>query len=101
MKITFEYIGGPHDGFVTEGVLGDGGDAERCYHFTNSGTVGYVFKVASEYLVKLLLEEGPQAAHRAGLPKHYYAVAERVDGENDVYIRAEYVANVASPKSHN
>ena len=60
MKIAFEFVGGPLDGKTLVGVLGNGSDAERHYLFTNHGTVGQTFKVASDYTVETLASERDQ-----------------------------------------
>jgi len=54
LNIIFEFAGGPHDGQTLQGRLADGSDAERYYMFTNHGTVGQRFKVASGYTVETL-----------------------------------------------
>ena len=54
LKIIFEFVGGPNDGKVLNGALGDASDAERYYLFTNHGTIGQRLKVASEYAVETL-----------------------------------------------
>jgi hypothetical protein len=80
-----------------QGQLGDGSEAERCYLFTNHGVLGYLFKVASEYVVDLLIREGPEALQQQNLPRHFYVVADRIEDENEVYLRADYVTSAARP----
>ena len=93
LDVTFEFCGGPHDGKVTCGRLGEGGDAERYYLFTNHGTVGYLFKIASDYTVETLAREGLQARKRHNFQKHFYVVAQRAEDDGEVYVKAEYISD--------
>ncbi len=95
MTVTFEFIGGPHDGLMAKGNLGDGGGADRCYPFKGNGIVGLVLKMASEYLIYLLVSEGPGALQRHNRPKHFYLVSERIDEYTEGSLRAEYMTNTA------
>lgn len=96
LNVTFEFQGGPHDGKVVSGFLGEGDDAERYYLFTNHGTIGYLFKVASEHAVEVLARGGLQAASGRKFQKHFYVVSERIEDEAEVYVRAEYVPNAVN-----
>lgn len=91
MNIAFEFVGGPHDGKVVTGMLGDAGDAERYYLFSNHGAVGQRFKVASDYAVETLAQERLQITERHFFQRHYYRVIERLDEPDQIYIRAEYI----------
>ena len=91
LKITFEFVGGPNDGVSLEGTLGDASDAERYYLFTNHGTVGQRFKVASEYAVETLAQETLQEERRHYFQPHYYVVTDHLAENNEVLVRAEYV----------
>jgi hypothetical protein len=64
-KLIFEFVGGPHDGRIVFGIVGEASDAERFFLFSNWGAVGQRFKVASEYAVETLAKEKP--AFRAAL----------------------------------
>ena len=71
LSIIFEFVGGPYDGKVATGDLGEAGDAERYYLFTNHGVVGYLFKVASEYAVETLSREGLRPNQGWQFQKHF------------------------------
>ena len=95
LQITFTFAGGPHDGKHAAGRLGDGTDADRYYHLTNHGTVGFLFKVASPYAVETLAREGLASSRQLRFQKHFYVVAGREQDDAQVRIRAEYVPNAA------
>ena len=88
--IIFEFLGGPSDGKSVQGALGDGGDAERYYLFTNHGTVGHRFKVASEYAVETLAHEELKVEEPHHFQPHYYVVTERLDEGDEIWVRAMY-----------
>ncbi len=91
MKIIFEFVGGPKDGTVLEGKLGEPSDAERFYLFSNRGTVGHRFKVASSYAVDTLAEERLKKDKRHHFQQHHYDVIERLEEEDEVHVRARYM----------
>jgi hypothetical protein len=88
--ILFEFLGGPSDGKSVQGALGDGGDAERYYLFTNHGTVGHRFKVASEYAVEILAHEKLKVEVPHHFQPHYYVVTERLEEGDEIWVRATY-----------
>jgi hypothetical protein len=90
-KATFEFVGGPKDGRILEGWLGEGDELDRYYLFSNRGAVGQRFKVASDYAVEILLQEDPQAESRHNFQRHYYQVTDRIEEGGEVWVRAEYV----------
>jgi hypothetical protein len=92
LSITFEFAGGPHDGKVVTGTLGDAGDAERYYLFSNHGAVGQQFKVASDYAVETLAQERLENTDHHFFQRHYYQVIDHLTDDDQVYIRAAYVA---------
>lgn len=87
----FEFVGGPNDGRVLQGRLGEGDDLERYYLFSNHGAVGQRFKVASDYAVQTLLRENLQVESPHQFQPHYYRVTDRVQDGEEVWVRAEYV----------
>ena len=89
--IIFEFVGGPNDGRIVEGPLGEGGDVDRYYAFSNRGTVGQVFKVASDYAVETLAKEELKIETRHHFQPHYYRVTDRLEEGDQLWIRAEYV----------
>lgn len=91
LKIVFEFVGGPNDGRVLQGWLGEPSDAERYYLFTNHGTVGQRFKIASDYAVETLAREVHQETSQRRFQPHYYVVSERLEEDEDVIVRATYV----------
>ena len=91
LKITFEFVGGPNDGKVLLGTLGEPSDAERYFLFTNHGAVGQRLKVASHYAVETLAEEQLKEDRRHYFQRHYYVVANRLEHGEQVWVRAEYV----------
>lgn len=95
LKITFEFVGGPHDGKLVEGVLGQPSDAERYYLFTNHGRIGQRLKVASEYAIETLASEQLKVDTRHNFQRHYYVVTERLEDAEAVYVRAQYLRQTA------
>ena len=93
MTIGFEFVGGPQDGKLVSGQLGEGCDAERHYLFTSHGTVGFLFKVASDFAIETLAHEGLNSNKRHNFQKHFYVVADRLEADGEVYVRAECVPN--------
>lgn len=91
LKIFFEFVGGPNDGHVLDGVLGEASDAERYYLFTNHGEVGHKFKVASQYAIDTLAEEQLKVETPHNFQRHYYVVTDRLEDGNEVWVRAEYL----------
>lgn len=90
-RIIFEFVGGPNDGKVLHGLLGEPSDAERNYLFTNRGTVGYLFKVASQYAVETLANEHMKGKRTHNFQPHYYIVTNRLEDGEEVWVRAEYL----------
>lgn len=90
LKIVFEFIGGPYDGKILHGTLGEPSDAERYFLFSNRGTVGYRLKVASDYAVETLAEEQLKAERRHQFQQHHYVVVDRFEDEDEVRVRAQY-----------
>lgn len=91
LKIHFEFVGGPNDGKVLEGRLGEPSDAERQYLFSHHGRVGQRLKVASPYAVETLASEGLKEDQPHHFQPHYYVVTDRLEEEQEVWIRAEYL----------
>ncbi len=95
LKINFEFVGGPKDGKVLHGVLGEPSDAERHYLLSNRGTVGQRFKVASGYAVETLAREELTQHKRHQFQRHYYIVTDRVEDGDDVWVRVRYAPEAA------
>lgn len=93
LNIKFEFIGGPNDGKVVEGKLGEPCDAERHVLLSNRGLVGQRFAIASDYAIDVLTGEGKNAEH--GIQRHYYVVADRQQKAGEVWVRAEYAPDKA------
>jgi hypothetical protein len=91
LKIIFEFLGGPHDGRVLDGVVGEASDAERCFLFSNWGRVGQRFKVASDYAVETLAREQLREQKPHHFQRHFYVVTERLEDDGEVWVRGEYV----------
>jgi hypothetical protein len=91
LKLIIEFVGGPNDGQVLEGRLGDAGDAERYYLITHHGKVGQRFKVASPYAVETLSQEELREESPHHFQRHYYIVTDRLAEGDEVLVRAEYV----------
>lgn len=90
LKITFEFAGGPHDGKVLQGILGEASDAERYYLFSNQGAVGHRFKVASPYAVETLARERLKEEKPHHFQRHFYVVTDHIEEGDEVWVRAEY-----------
>lgn len=93
LKITFVSTGGPNDGNVLYGALGDGSDAERYYLFTNHGAVRQRFRVASQFAVDTLARKQLKDERRHYFQQHFYLVVDRFEGNHEVWERAEYAPN--------
>jgi hypothetical protein len=89
-EITFQFVGGPNDGQVVRGVVGESSDAERYYFFSNRGTVGQRFKVASEYAVDTLMRERLKVEQPHRFQRHYYVVTDRLEDGDAIWVRAAY-----------
>jgi hypothetical protein len=90
MRINFKFLGGPNDGRVFRGRLGEASDAERYYMVTHHGTVGQRFKVASPYAVETLAEELLNNEKPHQFQRHFYVVSDHVGDADEVWITAEY-----------
>ncbi len=91
LSITFEFIGGPKDGTILRGRLGEPSDAERYYLFTNHGTIGQRFKVASDYAIETLASEELKEEKPHRFQQHYYVVSDRCEEDDEVHVSAEYL----------
>jgi hypothetical protein len=91
LKIIFEFVGGPQDGRILQGVVGDASDAERCFLFSNWGMVGQRLKIASDYAVETLSRERLQDERRHYFQRHFYVVTDRLEDNDEVWVRAEYL----------
>lgn len=98
LTITFAFFGGPNDGQVLCGTLGDSSDAERYYLFSNHGALGYRFKVASPYAVETLAKELLQKEKRHYFQHHIYVITERLEDDEEVDVRAEYLPEAVESK---
>ena len=90
INITFEFVGGPNDGKIVEGPLGEAGPAERLFLFSNRGRVGQRFKIASDYAVEMLVAAMEQGDNSSSFPAHYYTVTDRLEDGGDIWVRVEY-----------
>lgn len=98
VKIVFEFVGGPKDGKILRGELGESSDAERFYLFSNHGAVGNLLKVASNYAVETLAEEQLKKDVRHDFQRHYYVVTDRLEEGDEVWVRAAYVPQAPERK---
>lgn len=95
MNILFEFVGGPNDGKIVEGKLGEPSDAERHYLVSNHGQPGQWFSIASDYDIEALANGALQKKSRP-LQRHHYVVTKRLEDEGTVWVRAEYVSKKAA-----
>jgi hypothetical protein len=91
MRIIVEFAGGPLDGKTVEGEWGDEEEADRYYLLTHHGAVGQRFKIASEYAVETLAREKLKRESRHFFQRHVYEVTHRLEADDEVLVRAEYV----------
>lgn len=91
MMIIFEFAGGPLDGKSVTGIRGDQCEAERYYLLTHRGKIGQRFKIASEYAIDILADEGLQAETPHRFQRHIYEVVDRLEEHDEVLVRAKYV----------
>ena len=101
LDVTFEFVGGPNDGRVVRGKLGEQSDAHRYYLFSHHGRVGQVFKVASEYAIDALSGGAVEEQSVDRFQQHYYVVTERREDEHGgkVWVRADYAPEVSKGTS--
>ena len=99
LSITFEFVGGPNDGNVLRGQLGEASDAERYYLFTNHGAIGQRFKVASQYAIETLASEQLKDETPHHFQRHFYLVTDRREAGSDVWICAEYLPDAVDSGS--
>ena len=71
-------------------MVGEASDAERYFLFSNWGAVGQRFKVASEYAVETLSQQRLKDEARVSFQRHFYVVADRLEDDGEVWVRAEY-----------
>ena len=90
LKIVFEFIGGPYDGKVLHGTLGEPSDAERYFLFSNRGAIGYRFKVLSDYAVETLADEQLKDERPHHFQQHHYIVVNRFEDDEQVTVLAKY-----------
>lgn len=93
LSITFEFVGGPDDGKIATGRLGEASEAERYYLFTDRGRVGQRIKIASDYSVDRLAKDWPVRKFPGTFQHHYYVVTDRLEDLEEVWVRAEYQPN--------
>jgi len=99
LDVIFEFVGGPNDGKTVRGRLGESNDAHRYYLFSHHGRVGQAFKVASEYAIESLVARGAKEESLDRLQQHYYVVTDRLEGDGEVLVRAEYAPEIAGATS--
>ena len=93
LNITFEFVGGPNDGKVVQGKLGEPTDAERHYLFSNRGRIGQRFAVASDHAIESLMDK--ELSANDSIQRHHYVVTDRLEKGNEVWVRAEYVPDTS------
>lgn len=103
MQIIFEFIGGFKDGetYVGDTEHGPSYTAEELeafnavgfYEMSGNGTIGKRFMGLSDHSVGLIQSIGAKNMQEIGVKpqKHTYEVFERLDGDNEVLIRARYI----------
>jgi hypothetical protein len=91
LTITFEFVGGSHDGRILDGVVGGASDAERCFLFSNWGMVGQRLRVASDSAVETLATEQLRNEKPHQFQRHVYAVTDRLEDTGEVWVRAAYL----------
>ncbi|SRR6056297_1175402 len=96
-QIVFQFFGGPKDGTVLQGQLGEPSDAERYFLFTNHGTVGQRFKVASEYAIETLASEELREETPHHFQQHHYIVTDRHETADEVQVSVEYLPDTVPP----
>lgn len=91
MRIIFEFAGGPLDGKSVIGQHGQQDEADRYYALTHHGKIGQRFRIASDYAVEILAREQLKVDAPHHFQQHVYRVTDRLEGEDEVLIRAEYI----------
>lgn len=103
MKIIFEFVGGPMDG---KALVGNDTDpppqdgsrdwASAYYTLTDGGAVGKPFWTASDYSLGLLRTLSEKKLDRLNLQAHQYEVTDRLEGDDEVLVRVQYVEIVTN-----
>jgi hypothetical protein len=93
MDITVHFHGGPLDGKTVSGRDGDQEEAERYYLLTHHGRRGQRFRVASDYAVERIAEEGleKELPSPRPFPRHTYQVKERLEDAGEIIVHVEHV----------
>jgi hypothetical protein len=99
LDVSFESVGGPNDGNVVRGRLGESSDAHRYYLFSHHGRIGQPFKVASEYAIETLAAKGLQEQPLDRFQQYYYVVTERNEDGEEVRVRAECAPQIGGAAS--
>jgi putative transcriptional regulator len=101
LDVTFEFVGGPNDGQIVRGKLGEQSDAHRYYLFSHHGRVGQAFKVASEYAIDALATGAAQEPKLDRFQQHYYVVTDHREDEHEgrVWVRARYAPELGQGAS--
>ena len=98
MKIIFEFAGGPLDGKAVTGIQGEQDEADRYYVLTHHGKIGQRFRLASDYAVEILTQEQLRIETPHHFQPHSYRVTDRLEADDEVLIRAEYVEPAADER---
>lgn len=98
MRILFEFAGGPLDGKSVVGIRGEQDEADRYFVLTHHGKIGQRFRIASDYAVEFLANEQLKNDAPHQLQLHAYRVTDRLEGEDEVLVRAEYVDKSADER---
>ena len=91
MDLTFHFHGGPLDGKSVSGRDGDQEEAERYYLLTHHGRRGQRCRVASDYAVETIAEEGLESDSPRQFPRHIYQVKHRLEEPDQIIVHVEYV----------
>lgn len=97
MDITVHFHGGPLDGKTVSSREGDAEEAERYYLLTHHGRRGQRFRVASDYTVERIAEEGLESDPGRQFPRHSYevkhcdAAAPSTEGGEQIVLHVEHV----------
>ena len=91
MQIIFEFVGGPMDGKTVVGQTDHQDEADRYYALTHRGKIGQRFRVASALAIDTLMAANSQGDRPYQFQQHSYQVSDRVEGDDEILLRARYI----------
>src|SRR5262245_30292085 len=90
LEIIFEFVGGPNDGKIVEGALGESSDAERYYSTAYCEATLNRWPTVPWFVARSLAREQPKDEPSHHFQRHYYVVTDRLEDGDQVWVRTQY-----------